>query len=63
MKKNHKRIALCVLCASVASYVVAAEQELKEYKPVTAQRLLKPEDGDWLMLRRTYDGWGYSPLD
>jgi len=63
MKKNHKRIALCVLCASVASYVVAAGQELKEYKPVTAQRLLKPEDGDWLMLRRTYDGWGYSPLD
>ena len=30
---------------------------------MTAQRLLKPEDGDWLMIRRTYDGWGYSPLD
>ena len=23
----------------------------------------KPDDGDWLMIRRTYDGWGYSPLD
>ena len=22
----------------------------------------QPEDGDWLMYRRTYDGWGYSPL-
>lgn len=20
-------------------------------------------DGEWLMVRRTYDGWGYSPLD
>jgi len=36
---------------------------LKNYQPVTAQRLLKPEDGNWLMIRRTYDGWGYSPLD
>jgi len=36
---------------------------LQNYKPVTAERLLKPEDGDWLMVRRTYDGWGYTPLD
>ena len=33
------------------------------YKPVTAERLLKPDPADWLMVRRTYDGWGYSPLD
>jgi alcohol dehydrogenase (cytochrome c) len=36
---------------------------LQHYHPVTAERLLKPEDGSWLMVRRTYDGWGYSPLD
>ena len=35
---------------------------LRTYKPVTAARLLKPEEGDWLMIRGTYDGWGYSPL-
>src|SRR5580704_12531900 len=35
---------------------------LQNYKPVTAERLKNPEDGDWLMIRRTYDGWGYSPL-
>jgi alcohol dehydrogenase (cytochrome c) len=35
---------------------------LKQYKPVTADRLKKPDDGDWLTVRRTYDGWGYSPL-
>ena len=34
----------------------------RAYPPVTAERLLNPADGDWLMIRRTYDGWGYSPL-
>ena len=36
---------------------------LQNYKPVTADRLKKPEDGEWLTVRRTYDGWGYSPLE
>ena len=36
---------------------------LQKYQPVTNQRLKNPEDGNWLMIRRTYDGWGYSPLD
>ena len=36
---------------------------LRDYRPVTAERLKNPEDGNWLMIRGTYDGWGYSPLD
>src|ERR1043166_4683478 len=36
---------------------------LERYQSVTADRLKKAEDGNWLMIRRTYDGWGYSPLD
>jgi alcohol dehydrogenase (cytochrome c) len=36
---------------------------LQKYQMVTAARLKQPEDGNWLMIRRTYDGWGYSPLD
>jgi alcohol dehydrogenase (cytochrome c) len=36
---------------------------LEHYNPVGADRLKKPEDGNWLMVRRTYNGWGYSPLD
>jgi alcohol dehydrogenase (cytochrome c) len=36
---------------------------LQNYLPVTAERLRNPADGDWLMIRRTYNGWGYSPLD
>src|ERR1043165_4014922 len=35
---------------------------LRNYTPVTADRLLKPEEQSWLMVRRTYDGWGYSDL-
>ncbi|TMH21735.1 MAG: PQQ-dependent dehydrogenase, methanol/ethanol family, partial [Betaproteobacteria bacterium] len=35
---------------------------LRQYTPVTAARLKNPEGGNWLMFRRTFDGWGYSPL-
>ena len=35
---------------------------LSNYASVTSERLRKPEDGNWLLFRRTYDGWGYSPL-
>src|SRR5262249_32752838 len=35
---------------------------LLKYTPVTAERLKNPEEGNWFHFRRTYDGWGYSPL-
>jgi alcohol dehydrogenase (cytochrome c) len=38
-------------------------QLLRDYKPVSAERLKNPNASDWLMVRRTWDGWGYSPLD
>ena len=37
--------------------------EVPDYRPVTNEMLRNPPPGDWLMFRRTYDGWGYSPLD
>src|SRR5436189_3765399 len=33
------------------------------FVPVTDSMLEKPDPGDWLMWRRTLDGWGYSPLN
>ena len=33
------------------------------YANVTDARLTQPEDDNWLMYRRTYDGCGYSPLN
>ncbi|MEO8100235.1 MAG: PQQ-dependent dehydrogenase, methanol/ethanol family [Acidobacteriota bacterium] len=36
---------------------------LRNYRPVTAEMLKTPDDNSWLMIRRTYNGWGYSPLN
>ena len=38
-------------------------QEAGTYPTVTRERLEEPGPGDWLMYRRTCNGWGYSPLD
>ncbi|MCE2543428.1 MAG: PQQ-binding-like beta-propeller repeat protein [Acidobacteria bacterium] len=37
--------------------------EVPGFRPVTGALLRDPPAGDWLNFRRTYDGWGYSPLD
>ena len=34
-----------------------------DFPAITAERLLRPEDGDWMSHRRTYDVTGFSPLD
>jgi alcohol dehydrogenase (cytochrome c) len=36
--------------------------EVKNYTPVTDAMLRNPDPGDWLMARRNYQGWSYSPL-
>ena len=65
------RLTIVILIALIAlgdgmsagQPVAAAVGELlKHYRGVSLDRLRKPADGDWLMIRRTYDGWGYSPL-
>ncbi|MFW6206800.1 MAG: pyrroloquinoline quinone-dependent dehydrogenase [Gemmatimonadota bacterium] len=33
-----------------------------DWEPITGERLLHPEDGDWMSYRRTYDVTGFSPL-
>lgn len=35
---------------------------LDALQPVTDETLASPGDGEWLMWRRTWNGWGYSPL-
>ena len=40
-----------------------AQGTVEDFKPVTTAMLEDPPDGDWLMFRRTYDGWAHSPLD
>jgi alcohol dehydrogenase (cytochrome c) len=36
--------------------------EVKNYVPVTDAMLRNPDPGDWLMIRRNYHAWSYSPL-
>ena len=36
--------------------------DVKNYVPVTDAMLRDPDPGDWLMIRRNYQAWSYSPL-
>ena len=39
------------------------EGNIQNYQPVTDDMLRNPPDSDWLMYRRNYEGWSYSPLN
>ena len=56
---------LLVLAAVALLAVPGAAQEPPsgDFVPVTDAMLQDPAPADWLMWRRTLDGWGYSPLD
>jgi len=36
---------------------------IQNYQPVTEQMMLNPSENDWLMFRRNYKGWSFSPLN
>ena len=67
----HQRIAvagvavLMVATLSALAPVPAGAQpeSAAAFVPVTDAMLENPAPGDWLLWRRTPDGWGYSPLD
>jgi alcohol dehydrogenase (cytochrome c) len=47
----------------VVTLTLFGAQTATNFPPVTDAMLEKPAPGDWLMWRRTLDGWGYSPLN
>ena len=55
-------LALVVLVGLSFQLSVSAQSE-GSFVPVTDAMLQSPSDDDWLMWRRTFNGWGYSPLD
>src|SRR5579875_2979527 len=61
------RLALLAICATIGilgTFALAGlAADLSNYTPVTDSRLSNPEPENWLLIRRTYNGWGYSPLD
>jgi alcohol dehydrogenase (cytochrome c) len=48
--------------ASAGPVGLTVQGEVPNYVPVTDAMLRNPDAGDWLMARRTYQGWSYSPL-
>ena len=56
-------IAGMVVTAVTTTPVATQAQSSGDYVPVTDAMLQNPAPADWLMWRRTLDGWGYSPLD
>jgi alcohol dehydrogenase (cytochrome c) len=41
---------------------LSLEGHIQNYEPVTEAMMNNPPDGDWLMFRRNYQGWSFSPL-
>jgi alcohol dehydrogenase (cytochrome c) len=54
---------LFLAAAPVRAQQAQAVDPTKDMRPVSDEMLRNPDPGDWLMWRRTYDGFGFSPLD
>ena len=65
MNAMHTAVRWLLAAAVVAAATISqpAAQSRDDFVPVTDAMLEDPAPGDWLMWRRTLDGWGYSPLD
>ena len=64
IRASRSQLCTAVLVVSLAlSHAPLWAQSPTAFVPVTDAMLQDPEPADWLMWRRTLDGWGYSPLD
>jgi PQQ-dependent dehydrogenase (methanol/ethanol family) len=60
---RHELLRVLPAALALAAAMPSAADDERPFVPVTDAMLQKPDAGDWLMWRRTLDGWGYSPLD
>src|SRR5215831_20799337 len=64
-----KVIVVAVLLVAIAALALRAQQPaapappVPKITPVTDAMLQSPDPNEWLMWRRTLNGWGFSPLD
>ncbi|MEJ1161718.1 PQQ-dependent dehydrogenase, methanol/ethanol family [Prosthecomicrobium sp. N25] len=56
------RFLLATAPVALLACATGAAAQVGSYEPVTAARLANPEPGNWLSIRRTYDGQSHSPL-
>lgn len=57
-----RRIVVLLTALLLVSLGQTPEGQFSDFIPVTDAMLQSPSPDDWLMWRRTLDGWGYSPL-
>ena len=62
-KLMKRYLILLAIFGIVATATTGYAQSDSSFVPVTDTILKNPEPSDWLMWRRTLNGWGYSPLD
>ena len=56
-------LTMSILAGTVGFGVASlAQSSTTAWEPVTEERLLHPQAGDWMSYRRTYDVFGFSPL-
>jgi len=61
MPSSSSRVSVIVFTLLAVS-TPGAQAQSADWQPITAERLLAPEPGDWLGYRRTYDVTAFSPL-
>ena len=54
---------VCLFLASASAMSQQVADPTRNLTTVTNDMLRNPPPADWLMWRRTFDGYGYSPLD
>jgi alcohol dehydrogenase (cytochrome c) len=67
MLPGHRKLPCLALASLLFAGASALAQDAvditRNLTPVTDAMLRNPPPGDWLMWRRSFDGYGYSPLD
>ena len=63
IKINKSTLLVSVLCSLTQAPILAQPIDADGFPPVTDVVLRDPPAEDWLMWRRTLNGWGFSPLD
>ena len=59
----HTRAAASACTLAIVAATAGMGGQAPAFKRVTDDILTNPPASDWLHWRRTYDGWGYSPLN
>ncbi|MFO7544107.1 MAG: PQQ-binding-like beta-propeller repeat protein [Trueperaceae bacterium] len=52
-----------IIALAFVPFTASAQGEVENFTPITAEMLMDPDPADWVMWRRNYASWGYSPLD